>query len=128
MYNADEDKLHAVDHKFELSEEHRVLDDVKDIVEMGSFLREHVTNVTLSRESNSDFEQNSQVAFIPDYSNEESSLADVSSAEMFDQTNEESETIGTSKSVLLSREGLRKQKKTLACTMPSSYRQRKSDD
>ena len=54
MYNAEEDKLHAVEHKFELSEEHRVVDDMKDIVEIGSFLREHVTNVTLSRGSNSD--------------------------------------------------------------------------
>ena len=92
MYNAEEYKLHEVEHKFELSEEHRVVDDVKDIIEMGSFLREHVTNVTLSRESNSD---NSQVAFKPD-SNEESSVADVLTAEMFDQTNEESETIGNS--------------------------------
>lgn len=91
MYNAEEYKLHEVEHKFELSEEHRVVEDVKDIIEIGSFLREHVTNVTLSRESNSD--QNSQVAFKPD-SNEESSVA--LTAEMFDQTNEESESIGTS--------------------------------
>merc|ERR1712110_274330 len=122
-YNTEEDKLYAVEHKFELSEEHRVVDDVKDIIEVGSFLREHVTNVTSSRESSSEFEQNSQIAFSPDL-NEESSVADVLSAEMFDQTNEESETIGNSESVLLSREGLRKQKKTIACTMPSSYRQR----
>ena len=55
MYNTEEDKLYAVEHKFELSEEHRVVDDVKDIIEIGSFLREHITNVTSSR-SNSDFE------------------------------------------------------------------------
>ena len=95
MYNAEECMLPAVEHKFELSEEHRVVDDVKDIIEVGSFLREHVTNVTLSRESNSDLEQNSQVAITPD-SNEESSVADVLTAEMLDKTHEESETSGNS--------------------------------
>lgn len=47
---------------------------------------------------------------------------------MFEHTNEVSQTSGSSNSVKLSREGLRRYRKTAACTIPNSYRQRKSDD
>lgn len=44
---------------------------------------------------------------------------------MYEETNEQSE----SKSIKISREGMRKQNKTGACTIASSsYRQRKSDE
>ena len=38
--NAEEENFLAAEHKFELSEEHRILDDMKSIVQMDSFLRE----------------------------------------------------------------------------------------
>ena len=59
MFNDEEDKLYEnLEHKYELSEEHRHIEDLKDGIEMGSYLREHVTNTNLSREgqSNSEFE------------------------------------------------------------------------
>ena len=126
MY-ADEEKILAAENKFELSEEHHVMEDVNNIVEMESFLRERVTTVTVteSRESNSDFE--SQTPYSPD-SNEESSGDDATIEEIYENTNEESEQTLSQSSVKISREGMRKQKKTAACTMPNSYRQRKSDD
>ena len=37
--------------KYDLSEEHRVVDDMKEAVEMGSYRREHVTNTALSGEA-----------------------------------------------------------------------------
>lgn len=60
MY-ADDDKLSPVEHKFELSEEHRIVDDPKEVIELDSFLREHVTNGSSDAKSNSEIEKNSLV-------------------------------------------------------------------
>ena len=126
---AEDEKLLAPEHKFELSEMHRITDDMKSVVQMDSFLREQVTNTTLScdRKSVGDAEQISQV--LPNLdSKEESSGADITLNEMFEHTNEESSNSGSQTAVVISREGMRRQKKTTACINANSYRQRKSDD
>lgn len=59
MFNEEDDKLcEMIEHKYELSEEYRHNDEMKDPVEMGSYLREHVTAGALSGEglSNCEFE------------------------------------------------------------------------
>ena len=59
MFNEEDDKLcEMIEHKYELSEEYRHNDEIKDPVEMGSYLREHVTAGALSGEglSNCEFE------------------------------------------------------------------------
>ena len=59
MFNEEDEKLCEINElKFELSEEHRHIEDLKEVVEMGSYLREHVTNAALSGEglSNGEFE------------------------------------------------------------------------
>jgi len=106
-----------------------MLDDMKSIVQMDSFLREQVTNTTLSCDRRSTAEEAEQISqAIPETnSKDESSGADLTLIAMFDYTNEESENIESS-SIKLSREGMRKFKKTTSCIMTSSYRQRKSDD
>lgn len=124
MFNADEDKLLAADNKFELSEEHRIMEGMEDMLELGSYLRERVTDAV---RSNSDLEQNSQVEFvINSIDNDETNNLTLS--EMFDETHESGSGNETYDSLRISREGLRKSKKTSACTMANSYRQRKTDD
>lgn len=126
VFNCEEnDKLYEIaEHKYELSEEHRVLDEMKEGVEMGSYLREHVTNTGLSGEaqSNSEFEQISKVE-LPN-SNEASSGDCTLMSELFDETYE------SERSCSISREGLRKMKRTSTCldNKANSYRQRKTDD
>ena len=52
MFHEENEKLCEIpEHKYDLSEEHRVMDEIKDVVEMGSYLREHVTNTGLSGEA-----------------------------------------------------------------------------
>lgn len=124
MLNAEDDKLYEIGHKFELSEEHRVLDEMNDGLELASYLREHVTNAALSgdRSNSSEFELVSHSGIVN--SNEEQSEEECTMSDMF----EESES-GSASGLHISREGLRKQRKTTACTKgSSSYRQRKTDD
>ena len=110
MFHEENEKLCEIaEHKYDLSEEHRVMDEIKDVVEMGSYLREHVTSTGFSGEaqSNSEFEQISQVEL--QNSNEESSSGDCTLSEMFEGTHES----GNSSSI--SREGLRRMKRTSPC-------------
>ena len=79
MFNEQEEKLCDAEHKFELSEQHHyVPEEINCGLEMGSYLREHVTNAAISGEartsrsgSDSILEQNSPIDY--DISNEESS-------------------------------------------------------
>ena len=126
MFNEEDDKLCEInDLKYELSEEHRHIEDLKEVVEMNSYLRDRATNIALSGEglSNGEFEQISHVE-IPN-SNEESS-GDCPLSEMFDASHDSA----ASSSSKISREGLRRLKRTSTCftSKGSSYRQRKTDD
>ena len=90
--NAEEENFLAAEHKFELSEEHRMLDDMKSIVQMDSFLREQVTNTTLSCDRRSIAEEAEQISqSIPEAnSKDESAGADLTLNALFEHTNEAS--------------------------------------
>jgi len=91
---------------------------------MGSYLREHVTNTALSGEaqSNSEFEQISQDQIDQIANSNEESSGDCTLSEMFDATHDSNMSV--------SREGLRRMRKTGSClsSKGNSYRQRKTDD
>ena len=88
-----------------------------------------MTNTTLSCDRRSSAEEAEQISqALPNLeSKEESDSAEVTLNEMFEHTNEESQNMDYTQPKI-SREGMRKQKKSNACLAQSSYRQRKSDE
>jgi len=109
MFHAEDERLCEVEDKLQLSEEQQMMDEIHDIVEMDSYLRDHGTNnyvESRGSRSNSDFEHVPVAISLEEYSNESSN------EDVFDETNNQDQSQSYLK---ISREGLRKQKKTSAC-------------
>ena len=87
MFNADELEPYE-DLKFELSEKHQPIDDLNEVVEMGSYLREHVTNVATPKSGARSAQSNSDFVSTPELvnSNGGSSDEEETYSEIFDES------------------------------------------